>query len=119
MPQHLNTGFEQMAVMNDFVWVAEQDGKIVGALMAAPCHGLIFFVRVRAEKGASSMVVPLLFRKCVKDCKERGFVGYFTFIDPSLEAERKFIPICQKAGGTQIMSLQVGLVGKLEEAARY
>jgi hypothetical protein len=119
MPQHLNTGFEQMAVMNDFVWVAEKEGKVIGMLLASPCHGLIFFVRLRAEKDAPPMTVPLLFRKCVNDCKERGFKGYFTYVDPSIETERRFIPICHRAGGVQITSLQVGLVGKLEDAARY
>lgn len=119
MPQHMNTGFEQLPVMNEFVWVAEKEGKVIGMLMASPCHGLIFFVRLRTEKKAPAMTVPLLFRKCVKDCLERGFLGYFTFVDPSLDAERRFIPICHRAGGTQITSLQVGLVGKLQEAARF
>jgi hypothetical protein len=119
MPQHLGTGFEQMVVMNDFVWVAEKGGKIIGILMAAPCHGVIFFVRLRTEKDAPPMAVTLLFRKCVRDCQERGFKGYFTYVDPSIEAERKFIPICRKAGGAQITSLQVGLVGRLGDAARY
>ncbi len=119
MPQHLDTGFEQMPVMKDFVWIAEQEGKVIGALMASPCHGLVFFVRLRTEKDAPEMTVHLLFRKCIKDCRERGFAGYFTFIDPAREAERKLIPICHKAGGLQIESVQVGLVGSLAEAARF
>ena len=116
MPQHLGTGFEQMAVMNEFVWIAEKGGKIVGILMCAPCHGIIFIVRLRAEKDAPPMTVTLLLRKCVKDCKERGFKGYFTYVDPSIETERKFIPICRKAGGLQVAPVQVALVGKLEDA---
>lgn len=119
MPQHLGTGFEQMPVMKDFVWIAERDGKVIAILMGAPCHGIVFLLRVRAEAGAPVMAVRLLFRKCVKDCLARGLKGYFTFIDPSFDAERRFIPICEKAGGTQVMSLHVALVGKLEEAARF
>lgn len=119
MPQHLGTGFEKMAVMNDFVWVAELDGKIIGILMAAPCHGCIFFVRLRAETSAPPMTVPLLFRTCVRECHERGFKGYFTYVDPGRVVERRFIPICRKAGGIQIESVQVGLVGNLEQAARF
>lgn len=119
MPQHLGTGFEQMPVMKDFVWVAELEGKVIGILMAAPCHGTVFLARLRTEKSAPAMAVPLLFRKFVKDCVERGFKGYFTFIDPAFDAERRFIPICHRAGGVQIMALQVGLVGKLEDAARF
>lgn len=119
MPQHLGTGFEHMKVMNDFVWIAEQDGKVIAVLLASPCHGLIFFVRISAEKDAPSMAVPLLFRRCVQDCTKRGFTGYFTYVDPARTAERNFIPICRKAGGLQITSLQVGLVGELEQAARF
>lgn len=119
MPKHLDTGFEHMAVMKDFVWIAEQDGKVIGMLIAAPCHGLIFFVRIRTEANSPNMTVPLLFRKCVADCFARGFKGYFTYIDPARDAERKFIPICQKAGGIQVAALQVGLVGSLEKAVRY
>jgi hypothetical protein len=119
MPQHLNTGFEQMPVMNDFVWIAEKQEKIIGMLVASPCHGLVFFVHVRTEKGTSTMTIPLLFRKCVKDCMERGFKGYFGFLDPRVKADREFILVCRKAGGTQIVSEHFGIVGKLEEAGRY
>ncbi len=118
MPQHLETGFEQMPVMNDFVWVAEKGRKIIGILMAAPCHGIIFLVRLRTEKDAPAMTVGLLFRQCVKDWRERGFKGYFTYVDPNRETERRFIPICRRVGGIQIASVQVGLVGNLEQAAR-
>jgi hypothetical protein len=119
MPQHLGTGFEQMPVMKDFVWIAEEDGKVIGMLMASPCHGLVFLARLRIEKYAPASTVTCLFRKCIKDCLDRGFKGYFTFIDPSREIERRMLPICVKAGGMQIQDLQVGLVGSLEQAARF
>lgn len=119
MPQHLSTGFEHMAVMNDFVWVAEKDKKIVGILLAAPCHGLIFFVRVRTVEDAPHVTAHLLFRNCVRDSLARGFQGFFTYIDPSLKAERHFISIVLRAGGIKIESPQVGLVGNLESAARF
>ncbi len=119
MPQHLDTGFEQMPVMKDFVWIAEQEGKVIGALMASPCHGLIFLARLRLMKNAPLSTVTTMFRKCIRDCLDRGFKGYFTFIDPSREIERKMIPICMKAGGVQVQELQVGLVGSLGEAARF
>jgi hypothetical protein len=64
------------------------------------------------------MTVHLLFRKFMRDSKERGFRGYFSFIDPSLEAERRFVRICRKSGGIQIESLHVGLVGAFAKVAR-
>lgn len=119
MPQHLGTGYEQMPVINDFVWIAEQTGKVIGILMAAPCHGVLFLVRARVEKDAPKITISLLFRKCMRDAVDRGFKGFFTFIDPTIETERRFIPICQLAGGIQIPTLQIALVGKLETAARF
>jgi hypothetical protein len=118
-PQHLGTGFEAMPVMKSFCWVAEHEGRIVGMLMAAPCHGLAFFVRLRVDKGAPISVTSILFRKCIKDCEKRGLKGYFTFIDPSLDLERRMISICHRAKGFQIPSMQVGLVGRIEDAARF
>lgn len=118
-PAHLETGFENMPVMKSFCWVAEHDGRIIGILMAAPCHGLVFLVRVKIKDKAPIATASLLFRKCVRDCNERGFKGYLTYIDPQRESERRMIPICRKAGGFQIQDVQVGLVGSFEKAARY
>jgi hypothetical protein len=118
-PSHLDTGFEQMEVMKSFCWVAENEGKIVGILMAAPCHGIVFLVRLRVEKTAPVSATSLLFRKCVRDCHKRGLKGYFTFVDPSREAERRMISICHRAKGYQVPSVQVGLVGRIEDAARF
>jgi len=117
-PQHLATGFEGMAVMNSFCWVAERNDRIIGILMAAPCHGLVFIVRIRAEEG-NPMAVPMLFRNCMRDCKELGFVAYFSYIDPQRELEASMIPICTRAGGIQVTQLQVPLVGSIEKAARF
>lgn len=118
-PQHLGTGFEGMPVMKSFCWVAEHEGRIVGMLMAAPCHGLIYIVRLRVEKEAPAMVTGLLFRKFLKDSKQMGFVGYFTHVDPSRESERQMIPICRKAKGIQVPMMQIPLAGSIEAAARY
>lgn len=108
-----------MPVMNDYAWIAEESGKVTGILLAAPCHGLAFIMRICTEKGVSGMTLQLMFRKFIQDCRARDLRGYFTFIDPGRDAERRFIPICEKAGGMQIQTLQVGLVGSIEKAAKY
>ena len=118
MPQHLGTGFEGMPVMKSFCWVAEKDGRIVGMLMAAPCHGLLYIVRVRVEDGFPS-AAALLFRHCMRDAKEMGFLGYFSHVDPSRESEAAMIPICIRAGGTQVTMLMVPLVGSIGKAAEF
>ena len=119
MPQHLGTGFEAMPVMKSFCWIAEHEGRIVGMLMAAPCHGLVYIARVSVEEPAPAMTALLLFRNSLKDCRQMGFVGYFTHIDPSRETERGLIPICRKAKGLQIAMIQVPLAGSIDAAVRF
>lgn len=118
-PQHLGTGFEHMPVMKSFCWVAEHEGRIVGMLMGAPCHGLVYIVRVRIEQAAPAMTALLLFRNSLRDCKQMGFVGYFTHVDPTRENERALIPICRKAKGLQFVMPQVPLAGPIDAAVRY
>jgi len=118
-PQHLGTGFESMPVMKSYCWIAEHEGRIVGILMAAPCHGLVYIVRLRVEEMAPTITAALLFRNFIRDVKQMGFVGYFTHVDPSRESERSMIPICRKAKGLQIAMMQIPLAGSIQEAARF
>jgi|SRR5215469_15200874 len=118
-PQHLETGFEHMPVINRFCWVAELGKEIIGILMAAPCHGLVYFVRMRVPDESPSITAALLFRTAIRDLEKLGFKGYFTHVDPTRPAERAMIPICRKAGGLQVVTPQVPLVGSIEKAARF
>jgi hypothetical protein len=119
MPQGLGTGFEKMPVMKDFVWVAEKDGEIQGILLAAPCHGLLYLVRLCVKENCNPAIASALLRQCMRDSKERGFKGYLFHISPMLGTERRFIPICKKAGGVQVITPQVAIIGSVEEAARF
>lgn len=119
MPQHLDTGFESLPVMNSFVWVAENKGRIVGILMAAPCHGMIFVVRLRVETGAPSTTVHLLFKHCAIDAEKMGFKGYFTFVDPQREQEAALIPICERGGGVSVEGMRfIPIAGYLKQWSR-
>jgi acetyltransferase (GNAT) family protein len=119
MPQNLGTGYEAMPVMKSYCWVAEHEGRIVGMLMAAPCHGVLYIARICVPEGAPKLTAAMLFRHVMADAKKMGFLGYFTHIDPSRETERAMIPICRKAKGIQVPMMQVPLVGSVEEAARF
>jgi hypothetical protein len=107
-----------MPVMNSFCWVAERGGRIVGILMAAPCHGLIFLVRMSIEDSAPKATALLLFRAWIKDSLAMGFKAYFTYINPQGEVERSMIPMCERGGGFQIQEGHIPLAGSLEKAAR-
>lgn len=118
MPQHLGTGYEAMPVMTSFVWVAERDGHCIGILLAAPCHGLVFVVRVCVAPHAPSMTARTLLRAMMADCKVMGFIGYFSFIDPAKPKEAALMSICCRSGGTQIPISHVAVVGDMSKGKR-
>lgn len=117
IPGGFATGYENMPVMTDWAWVAE-DGVPVGVLLAAPCHGLVYMMRLCVKEGASQATATILLRSCMKDCNERGFRGYFFHVSTTNQVEMDLIPICRKAGGTQIPLPQVLIVGPINKAAR-
>ena len=98
MPEGFSTGYENMPLQTDWVWVAEKDGKPEGVLMVAPCHGLIYMMRLCAKEDASPMVAVCLLRACMRESKRRGFRGFFTHIDPTKEMDRRISDLPEVRG---------------------
>jgi hypothetical protein len=117
MPEGFYTGYEHMPVMRDWAWVAEGE-EILAILLAAPCHGLVYFMRLCVKQGAGRITAMALIRGCMRDCEKRGFKGYFFHVSGMSQVERSLIPIVRKAGGVQITQPQMMLVGPIDEAAR-
>ena len=118
-PDNLDTGFEKMPVMKNWVWVAEDDGEVVAILLAAPMHGLVYMMVLRAINNCAENILFSLLRKCMRDCNERGFKGFWLHINPGKVHERRFIPVIKRMGGTQHTDLQAMLSCDLGVAARY
>jgi len=118
LPEGFATGFEAMPVMEDWAWIAE-DGGPVGVILAAPCHGLVYMMRVCVKAGANRAAAAILIRACMRDCDKRGMKGYFFHVSTMSQVERDLIPICRKAGAVQIPIPQVLLVGAVDRAARF
>jgi hypothetical protein len=117
LPQHFKTGYELMPVMPDWCWLAEEGDKPVGALLAAPCHGVAYLVRVFTIEGASTEVTVNLILQCFHDCKKRGYHGFLTHICPLREQEGKLMMLTEKWGGFQAPEFQVAIVGPIERGA--
>lgn len=116
IPEGFSTGYENMPIMRDWIWIAEDKGP-VGVLLAAPCHGLVYMMRLCTKEDANSAIAVVLLRACMKDCNKRGFRGYFFHVDTSKGSERAMISICRKAGGVQLTVPQILLVGPIDRAA--
>jgi hypothetical protein len=116
MPEGFSTGYEKMPIMRDWVWIAE-DGEPLGVLLAAPCHGLVYMMRL-CVKDHNPMTAALMVRSCMKDCDKRGFRGYFFHVSTMSEAERALIPICRQVGAVQVPLPQVLIVGPIDRVAK-
>ncbi len=117
-PEGFATGYEQMPVMKNWVWVAEEGDEACGVLMGAPMHGLVYLMRLCVRDNAPKTVAFLLLRTFMRDTLKRGFRGYWVHVDPT-EMDRKMIPLVKRAGGFQLLTPQTMLVGSLERAARF
>jgi hypothetical protein len=118
-PEGFATGFEKMPVQKSWIWIAEVGDETIGVLMAAPMHGLVYIMRLCIREGAPPATAFLLLRGFLRDTAQRGFKGFLMHITPSVERERRMIPMCKRAGGFQLLMPQVALVGSIEKAARF
>jgi hypothetical protein len=118
-PVGFETGFEEMPVMKNWVWIAEEDGEVAGVLIGAPMHGIVYVLRLCTRAGAPGSTAFLLLRHFMRDCAARGIKGYILHIDPTLETMRRLIPLCKRAGGVQLNMPQIMLAGKTAPAAQF
>jgi hypothetical protein len=119
MPAGMNTGYENMPLQIDWVWFAEEGDTPLGVVLAAPCHGLVYVMRLCVKDGANPHTALALLRACMKDAQNRGFRGFFFHVDPTVEIDRHVLVICRKVGVKPLTVPQVLLVGSVEQARRY
>jgi hypothetical protein len=111
LPSHFRTGYENMPVMPDWCWLAEENGKALGALLAAPAHGVLFLMRLYTIDGAPTEVTTSLLLQCLSDADKRGYQGFLTYVNPQREAEGKLMMIAELWGGFQAPEVQVAIAG--------
>ena len=116
-PPFMDEWMKTPATMREWVWVAIKEGEVVGLLVAAPCHGLVYLARFQTVQNAPASTMLHLLRRCFADCRQRGFGGYFSQVNPTLETERKIIGLVRANGGTQVIDPMVMVAGKLMEKA--
>ena len=113
LPSHFRTGYENMPIMGDWCWLAEEDGKALGALLAAPAHGVLYLMRLYTIDGAPTNVATSLLLTCLSDAANRGYQGFLTYVNPMREQEGKLMMIAELWGGFQAPELQVAIAGPM------
>jgi hypothetical protein len=112
LPDSLKTGFESgKATDASWIWVVERDGKIVASLIAAPAHIVVILLRLLATPDAHPLDVRALLLTVMAAIKERGYVGYLVWADPTRESEKTLIDIIEAAGGGKYPKMQVACYG--------
>lgn len=97
LPASFELGFDQLGqVDEEWVWVAESGDRLVGCIMASPCHGTAIVWRVVSR---DTITLLKLLRFFLKECKTRGLRGCMAMIDPQIDAQRKLKSIMVKTGG--------------------
>ena len=87
----------------DWVWVSyDGSGRVVGMLIAAPCHGLAFLWRIKILPGAPRWTLGSLLRRFFRDMRKRGVLGYIAFLDANRPEEQALLRIAFKAGGMYV-----------------
>ena len=101
-PEELKAGEPWIALDldPDWVWVAHDErGAIVGLLIAAPCHGMVFLWRIKMLPTAPHFALGRLFRAFIRDLRKRGCVGYMALLDVvSSPTEQQLAKIAFRAG---------------------
>lgn len=83
----------------DWVWVSyDKAERIVGILIAAPCHGIVLLWRVKMLPSAPIMALLRLFRSFIRDLRKRHCLGYIVMLDATRPDEQALARIAFRAG---------------------
>ena len=114
LPERLRTGMETAPGCDpQWIFIAERDSKPVGILVAAPAHIFVIFVRLIMAEDSQPFDLLAFLRRTAEIWKERGYLGYVSWFDPTTELERTFMKIIRMAGGIQLLIPQVVCAGRV------
>jgi hypothetical protein len=83
----------------EWAWVAYEEDRIVGLLIAAPCHGMVFLWRIKMLPSAKPTALLHLLRRFIRDIRARGCLGYIAMLDMTRPLEQALARIAFRAQG--------------------
>jgi hypothetical protein len=99
VPAELMHGYEAFPIDQQWQWVAVVDGRIVGQLLGANMHGLLFILRLTMLADAPPSCLLCLLRQAFRDAEAQGCMAYMTFLSDQQPAEVKLMRIVQRHNG--------------------
>lgn len=98
--------FHSLPLDGQWIWLAEQDDKVLGMAMASPMHGILFLMRMLVVEDAPPTIALSLIKRMGKDSKARGCFGYMCLLDPKQPAEMKLGRFFQRLPETKFVPYQ-------------
>jgi hypothetical protein len=92
----IETGF--LAYDANWVWLAREQGRIVGVLVAARAHDVVLLLELKKVGEASLGWIVPLFRHVARECRERGFERFLTLVTDETKSEINLGSLCQRKG---------------------
>ena len=100
IPQELLEGenWAPLDIDPKWLWLVKEDDEVVGLLLAANCHGLALILRIKTVADAPQNTVLRLLRRFIRDIRERGCLGYVSYLDVMKPEEAALSRIAYRAG---------------------
>ncbi len=119
MPTDLKTGMEGFIIDSAWIWIAKTGGKVNGFLAASPMHGAVLVWRLVVREDSPLDTLPILLRQFVRDCKKRGYIGVFSYLDPKRKEEKLFMEALHKKNGTVFKKPQFLVAAKFDSLEKW
>lgn len=114
VPIHIPEPFLAMPSLDrEWVWVSECDDKVIGCLIAVPCHGTALILCVHMLDDAPPIALRVLLHQFFADLRTRGVAGYVTWFDESSDTEMALRRITEKLGGVVVDRVGVGMSARI------
>jgi hypothetical protein len=108
--RHLGKG-EQVKPLEEFagwpldpawVWVAEHEGEVVGALLTTAAHGMFFLWRLKVADDAPQQVAGQLIREACREARALGCRISMTVVDIAKPPEERLARFGEALGSSFI-----------------
>lgn len=117
LPEALFVGFVELDP--DWVWVAEVDDVIVGALLGTPAHGIFLMLRIIGLPEAPKFWALGILRRSLEDAAQRGFRSYICFLGNSSIEDIKLCRLAARCGAVGAGGTVVFLGGGTDVALKH
>ena len=100
-PDALFMGFEGPMLEREWAFVVEHNGRVCGALLTAPMHGILFLIRVAMRPNAPLAALRALLKYTFESARLRGLQGYMTLINPTTREGSALLGLVRSVDGVQ------------------